>query len=248
MATNNNIKGTENPVKYPNPNIKSYKLRDWTENYGHSSWQIFKIMAEFVEGFDKMAKIGPCVTVFGSARTKPEHPYYQLAVEISRKLAEEGFGIISGGGPGIMEAANKGAQEAGGVSVGLNIDLPFEQHDNPYIDHDKNIQFDYFFVRKVVFTKYAQGFIMMPGGFGTMDEFFEVLTLIQTHKLTQTPLICVGKKYWQGLFDWIKNTMFEGEHNISEGDLELVKIFDTADEVVNYVLEFYKENKLRPNF
>src|SRR5690606_35973980 len=163
-----------------------------------------KIMAEFVEGFDKLAKIGPCITIFGSARTRPGHKYYELAVEISRRLSEEGFGIISGGGPGIMEAANKGANLAGGFSVGLNIGLPFEQHSNPFIDPDKNIEFDYFFVRKVLFTKYAQCFIMMPGGWGTMDEFFEVATLIQTRKLTQTPLVCIGSDYWKGLFHWMK--------------------------------------------
>jgi uncharacterized protein (TIGR00730 family) len=228
--------------------VKRYKIRDWTEPYGHSSWQIFKIMAEFVEGFDKLAKIGPCITIFGSARTKPGHKYYELAVEISRRLSEEGFGIISGGGPGIMEAANKGANMAGGFSVGLNIGLPFEQHSNPFIDPDKNIEFDYFFVRKVMFTKYAQGFIMMPGGWGTLDEFFEVATLIQTRKLTQTPLICIGSDYWNGLFHWMKSVMLERESNLSPGDLEMIRIYDTANEVVNFINEFYTHHKLQPNF
>lgn len=224
------------------------KLRDWTETKAHSSWQIFKIMAEFVQGFEDLAKIGPCISIFGSARTHPDHPYYTLATEIARRLAEEGFGIISGGGPGIMEAANNGARQAGGRSVGLNITLPFEQEPNPFIDSDKNLNFDYFFVRKVMFTKYSQGFIMMPGGWGTMDEFFEVATLIQTKKFTQTPMICVGSEYWQGLFNWMRDTMLIREKNISEGDLEMIKLFDTADEIVDYIREFYTHHKLQPNF
>lgn len=228
--------------------LNNIKLRDWTETRAHSSWQIFKIMAEFVHGFEEMAKIGPCISIFGSARTKPGHKYYELAVEVAKRLAEEGFGIITGGGPGIMEAANKGASLARGRSVGLNIELPFEQYANPYIDHDKNLHFDYFFVRKVMFTKYSQGFIMMPGGWGTMDEFFEVTTLIQTRKFIQTPMICVGSAYWKGLFDWMRETMQDAEHNISPGDLDMIKIFDTPDEVVAYIQEFYSHNKLQPNF
>ena len=228
--------------------LTNLKLRDWTETRAHSSWQIFKIMAEFVQGFETLAKIGPCVSIFGSARTKPGHKHYELAVEISKRLSEAGFGIISGGGPGIMEAANKGANLAGGRSVGLNIELPFEQNSNPFIDRSTSIHFDYFFVRKVMFTKYSQGFIMMPGGWGTMDEFFEVATLIQTRKFTQTPMICVGKAYWSGLFRWMKETMEESEGNISPGDLDLIKVFDTADEVVEYISDFYTHNKLQPNF
>ena len=228
--------------------LKKVRLRDWTESKAHSSWQIFKIMAEFVEGFDKLSKIGPCVSIFGSARTKPDHKYYALTVEIAQKLSEIGFGIISGGGPGIMEAANKGAFEAGGKSVGLNIFLPFEQHSNPYIDMDKNIMFDYFFIRKLMFTKYAQGFIMMPGGFGTMDEFFEIATLVQTEKSINVPLVCVGKAYWQGLFDWMKTTMQEENHNINPQDLDLIKIYDTADEVVDYINDFYTNSTIAPNF
>lgn len=228
--------------------INNIKLRDWTETKAHSSWQIFKIMAEFVQGFETLAKIGPCVSIFGSARTRPGHKYYELAFEIAKKLAEEGFGIITGGGPGIMEAANKGASEASGRSVGLNIALPFEQSSNPYINRDTSMNFDYFFVRKVMFTKYSQGFIMMPGGWGTMDEFFEVATLIQTRKFTQTPMVCVGSAYWNGLFSWMKETMQDEEHNISPGDLEMIKIFDTAEEVVSYIREFYSHNKLQPNF
>jgi uncharacterized protein (TIGR00730 family) len=228
--------------------LKKIKLRDRTETQAHSSWQIFKIMAEFVEGFEKLAEIGPCISIFGSARTKPGNKYYELATEIAKKLSEAGFGIISGGGPGVMEAANKGANMAGGKSVGLNVDLPFEQHFNPYIDDDSRLDFDYFFVRKVMFTKYAQGFVMMPGGWGTLDEFFEVATLIQTRKFTQTPLVCVGRDYWEGLFDWIREIMFKREANISPGDLELVKIFDTPEEVVDYIQEFYVHNELKPNF
>jgi len=228
--------------------LTKLKMRDWTETRAHSSWQIFKIMAEFVQGFETLAKIGPCISIFGSARTKPGNKYYELAVEIAKQLAEEGFGIITGGGPGIMEAANKGATLGNGRSVGLNIDLPFEQNSNPYIDRSTSMYFDYFFVRKVMFTKYSQGFVMMPGGWGTMDEFFEVATLIQTRKFTQTPMICMGSTYWNGLFSWMREVMQEGENNISPGDLEMIKIFDTADEVVAYINEFYSHNKLQPNF
>ncbi len=228
--------------------LTKLKMRDWTETKAHSSWQIFKIMAEFVQGFETLAKIGPCVSIFGSARTRPGHKYYELTVEVAKKLAEQGFGIITGGGPGIMEAANKGASLASGKSVGLNIDLPFEQSQNPFIDGDTSINFDYFFVRKVMFTKYAQAFIMMPGGWGTMDEFFEVATLIQTRKFTQTPMICMGSEYWKGLFDWMRVTMQDTEGNISPGDLEMIKIFDNVDEVVAYLSEFYTHNKLQPNF
>ena len=224
------------------------KKRDWTETKANSSWQIFKFMAEFVQGFEMLAKIGPCISIFGSARTQPGNAYYDLTVEISKRLSQEGFGIITGGGPGIMEAGNKGANLAGGPSVGLNIELPFEQTANPYIDKDKSLNFDFFFIRKLMFTKYAQGFIMMPGGWGTMDEFFESATLIQTKKFTQTPMICVGRAYWQGLFDWMRSSMLEGEGNISPGDLELIKVFDTADEVVTYIKDFYSKNKLQPNF
>jgi uncharacterized protein (TIGR00730 family) len=231
-----------------NETINISRQRSWSESKAHSSWQIFKIMAEFVEGFEALAKIGPCISIFGSARTKPGNKYYELAVEIARRLAHEGFGIISGGGPGIMEAANKGAQMAGGKSVGLNIELPFEQHSNPYIDRDKDVQFDYFFVRKVMFVKYSQAFIMMPGGFGTMDEFFEVATLIQTGKMIQVPLILVGKEYWKGLLDWMHQTMLKDERNISEEDLDLLKLADTAEEVEQHILHFYSKHPLQPNF
>lgn len=223
------------------------KQREWTETPAHSSWQVFKIMAEFVDGFEKLAAIGPCISIFGSARTQENNPYYELTVEIASKLSNKGFGIISGGGPGIMEAANKGASLAGGKSVGLNIQLPFEQNSNEYIDNDKNLEFTYFFVRKVMFSKYAQGFVMMPGGWGTLDEFFEVATLVQTRKLKNTPMICVGKEYWGGLFDWMRTVQLAAG-NISPEDLDLIKVVDSADEVVDYFNEFYERNKLRPNF
>ena len=228
--------------------LANFKSRDWTETRAHSSWQIFKIMAEFVQGFETLAKVGPCISIFGSARTQPGHKYYELTIEIAKRLAEGGFGIITGGGPGIMEAANKGANLVAGRSVGLNISLPFEQYANPFIDRSHSMNFDYFFVRKVMFTKYSQGFIMMPGGWGTMDEFFEVATLIQTRKFTQTPMICVGSTYWNGLFNWMREVMQEQESNISPGDLDMIRIFDTADEVVAYISEFYSHNKLQPNF
>lgn len=222
--------------------------KDWKEKRVIDTWQIFKIIAEFVEGFEKMSKIGPCVSVFGSARTQPDNPYYGLATEIASKLAARGFGVITGGGPGIMEAANKGAYENGGISVGLNIELPFEQHSNPYIDRDKNIDFDYFFVRKVMFVKYSQGFVALPGGFGTLDELFEALTLIQTLKIGKFPIVLVGKDFWGGLLTWIQQVLLEKEKNISPDDLFLFTVVDTADEVVEYIDEFYKKYLLKPNF
>ncbi len=225
-----------------------HNQRKWAESKAHSSWQIFKIMAEFVDGFESLSRIGPCISIFGSARTQQGQPYYELAVEIASQLAKEGFGIISGGGPGIMEAANKGASLAGGKSVGLNIDLPFEQHNNPYIDRDKSLHFDYFFVRKVMFVKYSQGFIMMPGGFGTMDEFFETITLVQTQKIIPIPMVLVGSSYWKGLIDWVREVMCETENNISAADLDLFKLVDTPEEVVAHILDFYTRHKLEPNF
>ncbi len=227
---------------------KAFASKDWNEIKASDSWQIFKIMSEFVEGFEKMSKIGPCVSIFGSARTKPTNTYYKLAEEIAFKLTREGYGVITGGGPGIMEAANKGAKAGGGKSVGLNIVLPFEQNSNPFVDSDKGINFDYFFVRKTIFLKYSQGFIAMPGGFGTLDELFESITLIQTNKVAHFPIILVGKKYWEGLLDWVRQTMLIEEHNISEKDLELFNIVDTPDEAVNIITEFYSKYMLKPNF
>ena len=226
---------------------KESKLKGWNEIKTNDSWAIFKIMGEFVNGFEAMSRIGPCVSIFGSARTKPNHPYYKLAVEVAEKIVDHGYGVITGGGPGIMEAGNKGAHNAGGTSVGLNIELPFEQHDNPYIDPDKVLDFDYFFVRKVMFVKYSQGFVVMPGGFGTLDELFEALTLIQTHKIETFPIILVGTKFWSGLIDWIKTTLIN-EGNISPEDLNLIHLVDTSDEVIEILNGFYTKYTLSPNF
>lgn len=228
--------------------VQAFEERDWNEIKSYDSWVIFKVMSEFVEGFEKLAKIGPCVTVFGSARTKPDHKYYKMAEEISAKLVRHGYGVITGGGPGIMEAGNKGAKSEGGKSVGLNIILPFEQQGNVYIDPDKLITFDYFFVRKVMFVKYSQGFIVMPGGFGTLDELFEALTLIQTKKIGRFPIVLVGKSFWGGLIDWIKDTMLQAENNISEQDLELFNIVENPQEAVKVIDDFYSKYLLSPNF
>lgn len=222
--------------------------KDWNDIKSNDSWSIFKIMSEFVEAYDRMAKIGPCVAIFGSARTKEENKYFQIAVETGEKLAKLGYGVISGGGPGIMEAANKGAQQGKGASVGLNIDLPFEQNHNPYIDPEHNLEFDYFFVRKVIFVKYSQAFVVLPGGFGTLDEFFEALTLIQTKKIAKRPVVLVGKSYWTGLFMWVEEVMLNEEHNISPMDLNLFKIVDTADEAVSFIEDFFSSHSLSPNF
>lgn len=226
---------------------KVFQQKNWNEIKTFDSWQIFKIIAELVEGFEKLSAIGPCISVFGSARTKPDNPYYKLAVEIAYKLTKEGYGVITGGGPGIMEAANKGANAYGGKSVGLNINLPFEQGANQYIDKDKIITFNYFFVRKVMFMKYSQGYVVMPGGFGTLDELFEAITLIQTEKIGRFPIILVKHSYWDGLIDWIKSSMLK-EKNISPKDLDLFKVVDTSDEVIEIVSEFYKTYLLKPNF
>lgn len=222
-------------------------IKNWNEIKSNDSWAIFKIMAEFVEAFEKLAKIGPCVSIFGSARTESHNRYYQLAEEISYMITKDGYGVITGGGPGIMEAANRGAQRGGGKSVGLNIELPFEQDANPYIDKDKLIWFDYFFVRKVMFVKYAQAFIVLPGGFGTLDELFESLTLIQTKKIGEFPIILVGTEYWDGLYQWLKKSLI-AEKNIDEEDLELFKMVDTAEEATQIISEFYENYSLKPNF
>ncbi|MEM1260304.1 MAG: TIGR00730 family Rossman fold protein [Bacteroidota bacterium] len=226
---------------------KEQHHKGWNEIKTNDSWALFKIMGEFVNGFEKMSLIGPCVSIFGSARTQPGEKYYELAVNVAKRISESGYGVITGGGPGIMEAGNKGASMAGGTSVGLNIDLPFEQHDNPFIDSDKSLDFDYFFVRKVMFVKYSQGFVVMPGGFGTLDELFEAMTLIQTNKILKFPIILVGTDFWGGLLEWIKNTMLEAG-NISPQDLDLVKLVDTEDEVVEIIDAFYRGHTLSPNF
>jgi uncharacterized protein (TIGR00730 family) len=204
-------------------------------------------MSEFVEGYETLSAIGPCISIFGSARTQEGDSNYQLTISIAEAIAESGYGIISGGGPGIMEAANKGAQKAGGISVGLNIELPFEQQSNPYIDQDKLINFQYFFVRKVMFVKYAQGFVVMPGGVGTLDELFEAYTLIQTDKVSKFPIILVGRDYWSGLLDWIKEPVLK-EKNISPKDLDLIELVDTKNEVMDCLNRFYIKDNYKPNF
>src|SRR6185369_15817097 len=226
---------------------QAFKDKNWAEIKSSDSWVIFKVMSEFVEGFEKMAKIGPCVTIFGSARIKPTNIYYKMAEEIGVRLVQQGYGVITGGGPGIMEAGNKGANKAGGKSVGLNIYLPHEQKGNIYIDADKLITFDYFFVRKVIFVKYSQGFIVMPGGFGTLDELSEALTLIQTKKIGRFPIVMVGKKFWAGVIDWFKKTLV-AEKMISEEDLNLFNLVDTPEEAVAVIDEFYGKYLLSPNF
>ena len=228
--------------------VKAFEEKDWNEIQASDSWRIFKIMSEFVEGFEKLARIGPCVSIFGSARTGPESKYFKLAEEIAFQLTQRGYGVITGGGPGIMEAANMGARRGGGKSVGINIDLPFEQEANLFIDPDKLITFDHFFVRKVMFMKYAQGFIVLPGGFGTLDELFEAITLIQTDKIGQFPIILVSRSYWNGLLDWVREVVLKEEHNISKKDLELFTVVDKAEQAVDHIEQFYSKYLLSPNF
>ncbi|MBS1548672.1 MAG: TIGR00730 family Rossman fold protein [Bacteroidetes bacterium] len=225
----------------------SFRQKTWDETITKDSWMIFKVMAEFVDAYEKLAKIGPCVSIFGSARLKEEDPYYQMAVDIAEKITQLGFGVITGGGPGIMEAGNKGAKKGQGKSIGLNIELPFEQHFNPYIDKAYSMDFDYFFVRKVMFVKYSQGFIVMPGGFGTLDELSEALTLIQTKKIGRFPIILVGTAFWSGLMDWFKNSLLENKL-ICEEDLNLFRIVDTADEAVAHIQAFYDKYAINVNF
>jgi hypothetical protein len=227
---------------------RKFTPRSWSELKSNDSWSIFKILSEFVEGYERMAAIGPCVSIFGSARTLPDNKYYSIAKEIAFLLTQKGYGVITGGGPGIMEAGNIGAKDGQGASVGLNIKLPFEQYPNPYIDYDKSINFDYFFVRKVMFVKYSQGFVVMPGGFGTLDEFFEALTLIQTYKIGRFPIILVGKSFWEGLVDWMKKVILETEKNINEEDMMLFSLVDTAEEAVEEIDKFYSQYLLKPNF
>jgi len=226
---------------------ESIQPKTWSETISYDTWEILKVISEMVEGFEKLSRIGPCVSIFGSARIKDGHPYYKLAEEIAYLMTKAGFGIITGGGPGIMEAANKGAHFAGGKSVGLNINLPFEQNPNPFIDRNKLLNFNFFYVRKTMFMRYSMGFIALPGGFGTLDELTEAITLIQTHKLVNFPIVLVSRKYWQGLIDWITSTVL-AEQNISERDLEIFKIVDTAQEAVGCITEFYKTYALKPNF
>lgn len=220
---------------------------NWIEK-SHDSWSVFKIMGELVEGYEKLSQLGPCVSIFGSARTKPDNKFYKETVQISESIVKLGLGVITGGGPGIMEAANKGAQKAGGVSVGLNIDLPHEQMPNPFIDSDKVIDFDYFFVRKVMFVRYAQAFVVMPGGFGTLDEFFEAITLIQTHKIERFPVILYGSEFWSGCIEWIKNIVCKKFNNVSEEEMFLFEVVDSKNEIIEILKKFYDKKKFAPNF
>lgn len=226
---------------------EALKERSWNEIKTYDSWQIFKIMAEFVDGFEKMARIGPCVSIFGSARTDRNHRFYKAAEKTAKMLTDKGFGVITGGGPGIMEAANRGAKLGQGKSVGLNINLPHEQEHNIYIDPDKLLDFDFFFVRKVIFMKYSQGYVVLPGGYGTLDELFEAITLIQTQKLVHFPIVLVCKGYWEGLVDWIKDKLIE-ERNISEEELDIFRLVDSPEEAVEVIDDFYKKYSLKPNF
>ncbi|MCB9299203.1 MAG: TIGR00730 family Rossman fold protein [Lewinellaceae bacterium] len=232
-------------------NIPKHQMKSWGRQVkGENSWTMFKVISELVEGFESLNEMGPCVSIFGSARTQPDNPYYKKAVDIARLLTEAGYGVITGGGPGIMEAGNKGAHLYGGRSVGLNIDLPFEQGFNKYVDPNANLNFRYFFVRKVMFVKYAQAFVALPGGFGTMDELFETLTLVQTKKITKVPVVLVGSEFWSGLKDWIKVAMLEQNDNINAEDLDLMPITDSPEEVVRIINEFYAEqgDQLSPNY
>lgn len=219
----------------------------WSE-ISLDSWRIFKIMSEFVDGFEKLAAQGPAVSIFGSARTKPGDRYYKLAEEMAALLVTQGFGVITGGGPGIMEAGNRGASRAGGASIGLNIELPFEQQPNEFIDRDKLLTFNYFFVRKTMFIKYSQAFIVMPGGFGTLDEFTEAITLIQTKKVTMFPVILIGKAFWKDLMKWMKKSLMHEHGYISPNDFDFIHLVDTPLEAMEILTRFYPGNKYAPNF
>lgn len=227
---------------------KPFKQKNWTQVNASNSWSMFRIMSEFVDAYDKMDRIGPCISIFGSARTKPESPYYQMATHVAERLTEEGYGVITGGGHGIMEAGNLGAKNKEGKSVGLNIELPFEQGHNAYIDSDKLISHHYFFVRKVVFVKYAQGFVYLPGGFGTFDELFEVMTLVQTKKIDRVPIVLMGKAFWSGLMDWMRHEVLGNQRNISEADFDLFLLTDDVEEAIAYINNFYAQHDLAPNF
>ncbi|QXD16581.1 TIGR00730 family Rossman fold protein [Rhodocaloribacter litoris] len=237
---------TGNHARLPASMTKE-EIDAWQEQRIKDLWRVFRIVGEFTKGFETLSALGPCVSIYGSARTPADHPDYHLAETVARKLVERGFGVITGGGPGIMEAANKGAFEAGGLSVGLNIVIPHEQHPNPYVAPDKLLNFDFFFVRKVMLHKYAQGFIVLPGGYGTMDELFEALTLIQTRKATPFPIILMGKAYWQGLVSWLRDTML-ASGRVSPEDLELFALTDDPDEAVDRIDTFYRQHMLSPNF
>ena len=226
--------------------MKTYNKKDFKPKK-RDAWSVFKIMGEFVNGYEQLSAVGPCVSIFGSARTPANSPHYTLGVEVAKAIASKGYGIITGGGPGIMEAGNKGAQEGNAVSIGLNIDLPFEQSSNPYIDYEHNLNFQYFFVRKVMFVKYAQAFVVLPGGVGTLDELFEALTLVQTHKIRKIPIILVESSFWKGLVDWMENTLL-AQGMISKDNMDLFHVVDTKEEVLSIIDKFYSTEDLKPNF
>lgn len=211
------------------------------------AWRVFRIISEFVDGFENMTSIGPSVSIFGSARLNQESPYYQLGIDVAALIAKKGFAIITGGGPGIMEAANKGAQLAHGSSCGLVIDLPFESEPNSFIDPKYRLKFRYFFVRKVMFIRYAQGYVFLPGGFGTMDELFEALTLIQTKKIHPFPIYLMGKSYWEGIISWLKETAFK-QGCIGPSDLEMLLLTDDPEEVANGIERHYRRDRAEKNF
>ena len=226
--------------------MKTYNKKDFKPKK-RDAWSVFKIMGEFVNGYEQLSAVGPCVSIFGSARTPANSPHYTLGVEVAKAIASKGYGIITGGGPGIMEAGNKGAQEGNAASIGLNIDLPFEQSSNPYIDYEHNLNFQYFFVRKVMFVKYAQAFVVLPGGVGTLDELFEALTLVQTHKIRKIPIILVKSSFWKGLVDWMENTLL-AQGMISKDNMDLFHVVDTKEEVLSIIDKFYSTEDLKPNF
>ena len=213
------------------------------KDFTHSDpWRVLKIQGEFVDGFDTLAGTGTCISIFGSARTKPDDKYYKAAEKTAALLVENGTGVITGGGPGIMEAANKGAYEAGGISIGCNIELPFEQDPNPY--QNISLEFHYFFVRKMMFVKYSVGYVIFPGGFGTLDELFEALTLAQTNKIEHFPIVLYGNDYWKGLDEWIDKFLLERHEAISRDDKKLYKIVEDPQEAVAYIVKTIKENGL----
>lgn len=217
------------------------------EESTHDLWSIFKIMGELVDGYDKLLKVGPCISIFGSSRMKSHDPYFEKARQMAVLISQNGFGVITGGGPGVMEAGNQGAIEAGGKSVGLSIELPHEQGTNPYVHPQYEINFNYFFIRKVMFVKYAKAFVVFPGGFGTLDELFECLTLIQTHKISRIPIVLIGRDFWGGLTDWIRNRLI-ADGMISEKDTDLFIVCEEPEKAMNYILDTLEPGKLKPNF
>ena len=237
---------TDTPFQADRPMSPREMVR-WQDERLKDTWRVFRIMSEFVEGFERLGDVGPSVSVFGSARTEPGTPYYELGIAVGKALADRGYAVITGGGPGIMQAANQGAHQAGGVSVGLNIALPHEQHVNPYVDPAHDLTFEFFFARKTMFVKYAQGYVVLPGGFGTMDELFESLTLIQTRKTARFPVVLMGTDYWRGLLDWIDDTLVAGGY-VSPDDPDLLVLTDDPDEAADVIDRYCAEAGISPNF